>query len=489
MGLKLSYYIFILFLLVRAQFAFTQVSTSLTRAVTYQSIGNATAQDVCNDHAGHIYMLGNQAAVQSVTGSDAFLYKINETTLQVIWYISIANSSTDVLNGIAYSAVDDALVVVGYQILNGVFVPIIKKYSSSGSLVWSYQHPVANQFLFLQKVAISPQGLIYACGKASGQGILNESAVVIRLTSLGTQASIQFINESYNTQFSNIKYYNDTIYVVGSSENILGNIDFYVVKLTNQLDTIQSKTWGSPTKQEYLLSCVNNANRLLVAGYADTNFKQSAFAFNLNRQFQQQWSYLISGTINDFGVDVLSFGGDWLLIVNTKSYASGNINSNDFLFHYINANGFFIKGPSGITSKNEELTSCTKLNDSTFVAVGTTNAKLKKPISSALLVKQVVTENTALAIDSLGVLQPLALKSNFDLSPLEIYNLENDVIVKSKYVINACEVFDLAGKKIDIYNFYNQFQIELSKENLPKGILFFTIALSNGEKKQFKILN
>jgi hypothetical protein len=387
------------FLLFFCSVSYTQTTRYQGFYKVYAGTGTTIGKAVCIDYAQNIYVAGSEAKIVSNTGSDAFLIQLDSTGKKIKWRISIANSGIDNFTGLNYSSIDSTVIVCGYtnsNTVNNNYQGIIAKYKIDGSVVWTKIIGGIDTDV-LNDVSINTNGDIYAVGKTTSNTNAGSDVWLVQLNKLGVQIVNKNVGKAFDDKANGIAINNDTLYVVGSTIDVADNEDYYLLVLNTSGDTLYTKTWGSATAQNYLSKCVVVKKGINIAGSSIENNDIDPYTAVLSANNSSSvagitlynYSYPLNSAINDYSFTSVyfTFNNYWVNFYNTHSFGYGG--SNDLLFKIYDSIANPVSNGKTIGYKYDDVFyNAVAVNDSCFIAVGTSDSYLTNGYTNLIVLKQ-----------------------------------------------------------------------------------------------------
>ncbi len=236
--------------------------------------------------------------------SDAYLFLIDSVG-QIIWQKSFGGSNADIGKSVIIDPVDSGYIFTGFtsSIGNGGFDVYLVRTDKNGNLIWQTSFggldwEFGNDLIFSQDSNIIVCGETYTSkyGKKDGYVIKfnkNNGAVIWEKKYGGSEddelKSIKITSDNKITIIGNTKSLGDT------------NGDFWLLKLNNNGDSLDSKRLGYLNKKEIFYDFIEDNNTNIVScGSYDTSYNNSG----------KNISYIIKTNLNgNFISDLKHAGG------------------------------------------------------------------------------------------------------------------------------------------------------------------------------------
>jgi len=153
--------------------------------------------------------------------------------------------------------------------------------------------------------------------------------------------------------------------IIGSTNSTgAGNYDIWLLKTNANGDTLWTKTYGGPNNDEGYCLRQTNDNGFIITGYKSIpNHSIDGWVFKTDTVGNIEWEYT-------FGTDLNGESASSLVPTDENTFlVSGNLASKSYIFE-IDIEGNILWEQSYFPNQNSSTTSICKINDSTFVVVG-----------------------------------------------------------------------------------------------------------------------
>ena len=236
--------------------------------------------------------------------SDAYLFLIDSVG-QILWQKSFGGSNADIGKSVIINPIDSGYIFTGFtsSFGNGGYDVYLVRTDKNGNLIWQSSFGGLD-WEFGNDLTFSQDGNLIICGETYSSKYGKKDGYVIKVNkNNGAVIWEKKYGGSEDDELKSIKLTSDSkITIIGNTKS-LGDIngDFWLLKLNNNGDSLDSKRLGNSNKKEIFYDFIEDKNANLVScGSYDTSFNNSG----------KNISYIIKTNLNgNFISDLKHAGG------------------------------------------------------------------------------------------------------------------------------------------------------------------------------------
>jgi hypothetical protein len=414
---------------------------------------------------------------------------------QKIWEKNYGGALTDIAKNIIINPVDSGFIFTGYtnSIGNGGYDIYLVRTDKNGNIIWEKSFG-GFDWDFGDDLIFASDGNLIICGSTYNSKYGKSDAYVLKINSnSGNLIWEKKFGGFEDDEFKALKLTSDNFYIITGYTKSYADIksDILLFKLNLNGDSILSKTFGSPNKNDFGCDIiVDDFNDYVISGGSETYSSGllDAYVLKCTNAGSLVWT-------NNFGkpdLDEVMFRvcltrnhqGMYAITYTTIDYSTYKKDPKVFS---LADNGDYIFGTGFGQSEDEELFGMSNTKDKGYICSGYTKSYGSNNEDAFIIKFDSVFTFNGNVIGIEENFQTTSEKINVFPSILNEYNslLLINTSSLDQFII---EVSDINGKVITRLNFdYNLQPKHVDFKGFTKGIYFITVE-NKSFKKHFKVI-
>jgi hypothetical protein len=227
----------------------------------------------------YFYIVAGSTTSFGHGSSDAYIILL-DTMGQIVWDRTFGGAGADVAKSIVFNPIDSGYIFAGYtnSMGSGGYDVFAARINKSGDLIWQQSYG-GFDWDFGNDLIITSDGNIMVCGNSYNGPYPKNNGLILKINmTSGTQMWQKYYGGSEDDEFVKVSLTQDGYYSIVGNSASYGDIysDFWLFKINQNGDSIRSKTFGTPNKNEEVFDFVeDNYHNLVFCGSYDTSAANS----------------------------------------------------------------------------------------------------------------------------------------------------------------------------------------------------------------------